>query len=695
MSLFEPKPSQWEAKLFESMNPEQIEVIKHDQGPCLVVACAGSGKTTAVVRRMAYLTKVRGVTPSRILGTTFSKKAAEEMSDRIETLIGDNSVRVQTFHSFCRAVLAEEMAGFELWKLDDNDYHYKTHCMKRAMETVKWIGGDIQKMLSLAEAVKANAVKVGTPELNGLVNERFHRVADRDRAVEAYTLAEELRVNNRIMTFSDWLVYTYELFAENEKVRARWAARFDYVMVDEGQDNNRVQSLIVRQLCTERRNIMLIGDSNQAIFSFRGAAPELFTSFVDDWNAHRITMHRNYRSVGSVIDAANVALTMMGEEAQNFSREMTAVRTQEGKVQIDRYETQEDEANGVIDRILAFREDGSSLTQCVVLYRTNMLSRAIEEAMIRRRVPYQIVGAASFYTRTEISTLVSYLKVVQGTANQDDLYKTLLVPKKYLGKKFLDAFVAASAKHRDKQFADLIEPANSLLEKALSAGQKGAAMKWAHVIDDTRDVLRPGDALRAITERVSYAAWLKEDEGSETAENDRISNVAEMTRAADGFSTIPEFLKHVQSQIDATKKARKDQSMDKVTLMTCHRSKGLEWPHVFLLTCNENVMPHVWASSEKEQEEEKRIYYVAITRAKDTLNVSYVGHAVSKGKVREMQASPFIRPLLAAHISDETGAPRASMRVPVIDQGGDWNEDFDDEDWDSLARKSLDDDEDE
>lgn len=644
----------WQEKLTEGLNPEQLDVVLHEKGPCLVAACAGSGKTTAVVRRMAYLSTVRGVDPSRIFGTTFSRSGATEMNSRVQALLNDNRVQVQTFHAFCRRVLAEEMEGFDRWALDEREQYRNIVKEVISYKYLDWELADLERIESFIGIAKSYAL---TPETAQDMIERCFNPSDVENMTKTFALAEKMRVEARLMTFADWMVEVHNRF-KDEAVRRRWANLFEQVIVDEGQDNNFVQTAIMEQLGRDHRNVMLVGDANQAIFRFTGAIPEYFIKFPETWNSRVISLHRNYRSGHEIIAAANVALSKMTETPE-ISRRMTATREDPGEVTVKSYENQEEESADIAQQILALHEDQVPWGNIVILYRTNMLSRPIEEAFIAKRIPYRVVGSSCFYARKEVASLLSYLKVVQRKgATMDDVMRTLRSPHRMLAKAFMQRVEQAS-EERPSSFGVLVERAIELSAKInggtkeLNGGQKASARAWGKLIDDLREKFRvgasgedelkgqPADLLQEIVDRTGFLEWIRHDEGRESVENDRISNVAELIRAARDFRAIGPFIEHVKRQVAAFKANSREGTSERVTLMSCHRSKGLEWPHVFLITCNQGVMPHVLST---DPEEERRIFYVAITRARDALHLSFVRTAVSRGKERKMTLSPFIAP---------------------------------------------------
>lgn len=677
-----------EKELLAGLNPEQIEVVQHDKGPCLVSACAGAGKTAAVVRRMAYLATVRGVNPARIFGTTFTRKAAGEMNTRIKKLLGDDTrVQVQTFHSFCRSVLVEEMPDFKRWRLDERD-HYRDLLKKAAgYENLDWQKSDIEELVSYVELAKAGAHRPNSDGARELAYARYEldpsEYRNPELTLQVYELAERFRREAFLMTFADWMVEVFELFKVNEGARKRWASLYDYVMIDEAQDNSAVQMGIGEELSRDHRNIMLIGDSRQSIYAFRGAAPSFFNDFPKVWDARVISMFRNYRSGRLVIDAANRILADM--ETNDIADPMVAMRDTDSEIRITEFPSPELEAQHVVDSIRAMHADGARLNGMVVLYRVNSLSRAVEEELAEQKIPYRVLGSTCFYNRKEIANLLAYLRVAwRRGATMDDVRRSLFAPHRFLGKVFM-GHVEQAGREKPESFQRLVERAFELSTR-ITNSQKVKATMWASLIDnlrrdiaDGKEASNPGEMLQKIVDATNYNDWLRRDEGRESPENDRPANVAELIASARKFRNVGEFIDHTKTQIEKAKANSGEVAGDRVTLMSIHRSKGLEYPHVFLISCNYKVLPHFFA---EDKEEEKRLFYVAVTRAMDTLNISAI-HFESEDPRLAVYPSPFLNSLRSLSASESM--PETEDSLP----SGDWSsdslnhidDDDDDDDW--------------
>jgi DNA helicase-2/ATP-dependent DNA helicase PcrA len=451
---------------------------------------------------------------------------------------------------------------------------------------------------------------------------------------------------------------------EDDEIRQRWASRYEYLMVDECQDNNFVQCQLASLLARDHNNIMGVGDLAQSIYKFRGARPELFADFAKDWPSCKVVkMNRNYRSGPEVIEAGNAVARHM-QEGMWMGVDMKAER--QAPAVIERKVCTDLDAEGleIVQRIVEAHEDGMPWKSAAVLYRTNAQSRGIEEACLSRRIPYVVIGGVNFYERKEVRDLLAYLRVADGRGTFKDIQRCINSPFRYLGKAFVDRIegarrngqkwtdvvrsVASTGKgiqNRQRtsveQWAGLIDSCSRSIE--IRKGMSGAVMPGAGEIltsptDDPRPHM-PAALLEMIVSETDFLRWLTRDEGAETVENNRVSNVRELVRAAERFTSVEEFLDYIDETVEAARRAKGDKNADRVTLCSLHRSKGLEWSFVAVAGCNEKIIPHARAS---DIEEERRLFYVGVTRAMDVLHVSSVKQATCGDVVRTLSPSRFI-----------------------------------------------------
>lgn len=649
------------SKIIAGLNPEQRAVVEHQKGALLVPATAGSGKTHAVTVRMARMV-ADGVRPDRILAVTFSKKAADEMTDRARRYAGRGGMRVGTFHSVAYEIVRAETAGIEQWTIDEaSGYRF---CIKDAIgfKGMKWKKGDpsfLERWIGLA---KNELALPGSPRAIELAKAEGMAVAP--LILEAYERTEDLRKERLLLTFDDMLVEAAKHFAD-EGIRARWASRYDYMIQDEVQDQCFAMVTLAEAFARDHRNYMVVGDSNQCIYSWRGARPEMMLTFAQEWDAKVIKMVRNYRSGTAIIAAANRVIQAMNP-ATRIDLTMVAERPTSGEIQSHIYTDFDDEADEISRKMLALHADGMPWSDMAVLYRVNAQSRGPEEALISKRVPYRIMGGTNFYERREVKDLLAYLRAAVG-GRMADVGRCINSPSRFLGKKFVERVEAAVL--GQKAPLDWVAVMTAVSdETGVHAGQRTAALEWAQIIHDLRakiaqggDDTKPSRLLELLVMETKYTAWLVQEEGQETAENNRVANVRELIRAADRFATVAELLKYIDLTIENSKRNGTTRP-NSVTLMSLHRSKGLEFPAVFMIGCNENVLPHVRG----DLDEERRLFYVGVTRAKDMLYASCVRIAATSRGTMDIPASRFLAEAGMPPVAP-TRAPAHTTPVPAME----------------------------
>lgn len=636
------------ADLLSGLNPEQIEVVRHGAGPLVTGAVAGAGKTTSLVRRIAYLVRAYDVDPSRILALTFSAKAAKEMNDRLRPLIPDSGARVGTFHSLAWEIVRREDPSLATWELDERDRYRQ--CIKEALgfRGMDWKGADLTVVSQFIGRCKARCALPGTDRALGEAQEFYaSRPAPARQPqllAEAYARAEDIRCQRRLITFDDMLLVAWDMLASDETCRGRWASRYDYVLQDEAQDENLVQREIAAMLARDHRNYMIVGDPAQSIYAFRGSDPTGILGFEGAWSARKILMHRNYRCADAVVRAANGVLAAMPIET-HLGASITACRGVEGVVTATRYLDMDAEADGVIEEIRLAHEDGRAWGDNVILYRTNAQSRALEDRLLTERIPYVVIGGVNFYERKEVKDLLAYVRLAAGRGDADDVRRCINAPFRFLGKAFVEGLMDLI--DRDGAGAGWTASVRRYIARSgLQARQRAGAEQWCTLLDSCAATIarggveaRPGVMLQEILDATQYVTWLQRDEGTESTENNRVSNVRELVRAAERFPTVPDLLDYVTQQLEAAKNAKRIGGEDRVTLMSIHRSKGLEWPVVHVVGVNEGILPHGRCEDENE---ERRLAYVAFTRARDVLHVSCVRLASVGSRVVELPPSEFI-----------------------------------------------------
>lgn len=694
-----------EADIVRGLNPEQLQVVRHVLGPLLVAAVAGAGKTKALVARIARLVLVEGIEGSLILALTFSTKAAKEMNERLAKLLPELLARVGTFHSLAFQFLREEWRDFDSWEVDDRD-RYRM-CVKDALgwRGMKWDSADLTTVGQFIGLCKAQCAIAGSDAARNLAVEFRAKLPCNQRNVallcEAYSRAEQLRVERRLITFDDMLLEMWRAMSEDEATRARWASRWEFVMQDESQDENPVQRAICELLARDHRNYMIVGDPAQSIYGFRGSDPSGMLAFEGKWAAHVIRMNRNYRSGDEIIRVANRVLDAMPAET-HLGMQIKAERGEPGRVTVHRAPDADGEADAVCTTIREMHTDGAKYSGMAVLYRTNAQSRALEEKLLGARVPYVVIGGLSFYERKEVKDLLAYLRIAAGRGKYDDVRRCINAPFRFLGKEFtgrIEDVADQRGSLRDGKGADFwIEVVRGVTGR-LQERQRVSVIEWcglieemARAIDEQRERIAeyratmsdadvaqalnmgdvpldaPGDSdpdavhgekrwearperlLENLLQETGYIKWITRDEGTESPENNRVSNVRELVRAAGRFGTVDELLDYIEETTRAARSQADEQGpADRVTLMSIHRSKGLEWPTVFVIGVSEKILPHGKAHDDTE---ERRLFYVACTRARDTLAISSIAAAAYGANVVDLAPSRFLAE--AGLVSDPT-----------------------------------------
>lgn len=676
-----PEPTTAET-LLRGLNPEQVEAVQHHLGPMLVGAGAGSGKTEVMVRRGAYLERVHGVPGNRVLIVTFSKKAADEMNLRLRRLLPDTQARVGTFHSVALQFLKQEHPEYRIgapqggWAVDDGGKYRFAVKDALGFRGMDWQAADLTLVLQFIGLCKARCALPNTTEATTMAQrfwERGFKAPQRnpDLMVEAYRAAEQLRRDRLLLTFDDMLLEMWRELSTSEDVRCRWGARWDFVMQDEAQDEGPVQGEIAEMLSQGHRNYAVVGDPAQCVYAFRGSEPTRLLSFSRKWAGARVVlMNRNYRCGERIIAAANGVLRAMSPETR-LDMELRAERgvpgTVEGRVFLD----SDSEAGGVVQQMQQLHQDGAPWKEMVILYRTNAQSRALEEACLSDRVPYVVVGGVNFYERREVRDLLAYLRLAAGRCNFDDVRRSINAPMRYLGKAFVREVEVTASQGESRPFGRLVAPGerdgkpdwvaavrSTLHRSGVQQRQVREAERWCTLVEElARKVLRargpevqqgspahraalPAGMLEHVLQVTGYVAWLTRDEGTESPENSRVSNVRELVRAAERFTGVDELLDYVEETLERAERARSEgEQPERVTLMTIHRSKGLEFPVVFFVGANDKIIPHHRCEDEGE---ERRLAYVCLTRARDVLYVSCMARSVVGNRVVPLRPSKFL-----------------------------------------------------
>ena len=646
--------------LLEGLNPVQYEAVTHTTGPLLIVAGAGSGKTRVLTHRIAHLIKNEGVSPFEILAITFTNKAADEMKSRVAQLVGPVAEKmwVSTFHSACVRILRRDAArlGFpsSFTIYDQADAHRLTGYVIRdlGLDAKKFPPRSVHGTISAAknDGVSAEEYK-----------ERATTIFER-KIADVFVEYQARLLKAGAMDFDDLLANTVELLRRFPEVLEHYQRRFRHVLVDEYQDTNRVQNELVLMLSAQSGDVCVVGDADQSIYRFRGADMRNILEFEEAFpDVTVVLLEQNYRSTQTILDAANAVI------ANNLSRKPKELWTESGPGEaIVRYHADDeaDEAQWIAHQIMHLKDSGHSWGDCAIFYRTNAQSRVIEEYLMRVGIPYKVVGGTRFYDRREVKDALAYLKAVVNPADEVSVKRVLNTPKRGVGDSSVGRLDAYARSH-GLTFLDA-------LREAPAAGVTGRAVKgieeFLKLLDDLQLFTSDGPAavLEAAMQRSGYVAEL-EAEHSIEAEG-RIENLAELVGAARDFGSIDEFLEQISLVADTDELDDDDSS---VVLMTLHSAKGLEYPVVFLIGLEDGVFPHLRAIGEPDElEEERRLAYVGITRARERL---YLTHAWARSLYGGTQYNPpsrFLDEIPEGLVTSVEGNRRASRRSSTYGSGG-------------------------
>ncbi len=660
--------------LVESLNPAQREAVQHGDGPLLVLAGAGSGKTRVLTLRIAQLVRERAVAPDRILAVTFTNKAAGEMRDRLARLLPEatwgRGMWVGTFHSVgarllrANAALVGRTPSFTIYDEEDTLGVVKRIMESRGIAPREWTPKAIQGAISDA----MNAL-VGPDEYARLAHDPLSRAA----AAVYGDLERVLRAQNAV-TFDALLTLPVQLLTEHPDRRAAYQSRFQSLLVDEYQDTNRAQYALVK-LLGGHGNITVVGDDDQVVYQWRGADIRNILDFTRDFpQAAVVRLEENYRSTGRILDLANAVIV---HNTQRMGKTLRPTKQAGETPTAVRALDERDEAGWVTDELLARRRarPDLALRDIAILYRTNAQSRAFEEAMRRQAIPYRLIGATRFYDRREIRDLMSYLKLIANPADDEAFRRAITVPRRGLGEAALGQLAAAAAAAQLPLLAaagraDLLEPLRPAVRAALAEFAGLVARLRAQAAEAGVDEL-----LRSLVESIRYGDYLRA-EGPDAA--DRLDNVRELiTSAAEvvadeggevGLTPLDHFL---QRTTLVTAADQLEASADAVVMMTLHNAKGLEFPVVFIAGLEDGLFPLARAYDDPAMlEEERRLFYVGITRAEEKLYLSYAEQRRRNGELLPGKESSFLAAIPAGLLERrETVRVRTSGRLAFNDAG--------------------------
>lgn len=630
-------------ELLEGLNDRQREAALHVDGPLLIIAGAGSGKTKTVTHRIAYLIKEYGVNPWNIMAITFTNKAAGEMRERVDKIVGEGAegVWVMTFHSSCVRILRRHIQeigydnSFTIYDTDDSK-----SVMKAVFKKLQFDPKQIKEATVLREISNAKNELIGPKEYEEINQHDFGK----KRFVEAYREYQETLFRNNALDFDDLIRMTVHLFKACPEVLKYYQDRFRYICVDEYQDTNNAQFELVRLLAGERKNICVVGDDDQSIYKFRGANIMNILNFENVFRGAKvIKLEQNYRSTKNILDAANAVIR---NNKGRKSKALWTDRQADEPVHFTQYGSGREEAQEIVSQICRLHSKGQAdWKDCAILYRTNAQSREFEEAFVHENVPYYIVGGINFYARKEIKDVLAYLKTIDNAKDDLAVRRIINVPRRGIGATSVQK-VVDYADVNNIDFFDACSRARDIPGIG-KAGDK--IMAFAKMIRSYRAALDDYGILETAKNLLDETGYLEEIRDSDEDDaQERIENIEEFISRIAVFEeenpdgTLSQLLEEVALVSDLD---NADSETSRVLLMTVHSAKGLEFPRVWLCGMEDGVFPGyltINSDNREDMEEERRLAYVAITRAKDVLYISAARSRMTRGETSYNPVSRFV-----------------------------------------------------
>ncbi|MEE8620315.1 MAG: DNA helicase PcrA [Dehalococcoidia bacterium] len=668
--------------ILAALNPAQREAVEAIEGPVLILAGPGSGKTKVITHRVAYLIKSCGVSPNNIIAVTFTNKAAREMKDRLEQLLGQaaEALTLGTFHAICARILRREGKAIGLSSsfviYDEED---QLSLIKQALEELN-LDPKQYAPKALRSAISAAKSRLVNPEdyakrVNSYFEEIVHRV---------YQVYQQLLSHGQAVDFDDLLMRTVQLFQHHPQILKKYQSKYVHILVDEFQDTNVVQYMLMKNLAGEYRNLCVVGDPDQSIYSWRFADLHNILSFEKDYpEAKVVFLEQNYRSTKTILE---VASDIISANLQRKPKKLWTENEDGASVTVIESYNAEEEAQSVVNEIEKLvGQEQTSLKDCAVMYRVNAQSRALEETFLRYGVPYRLVGGTRFYQRREIKDIIAYLRLIHNTQDNVSLLRIINLPVRGIGHRTLSQ-LQSWAKAHNSSFFGAIEQVSSekILPQRISQALAGFNAAMAELTAQSHEL-----SLSALVDKVLERTRYKEHILNKEDGDDRWENIVELRSVASEYDDLnPEealaaFLEKVSlvSDIDEL-----DEKVDAVTLITLHQAKGLEFPVVFIVGLEEGILPHRKSFDDPEEmEEERRLCYVGITRAKERL---YLLRSYRRSLFGGTTANPPSRFLqdISPHLISPKGLWEDSS-TPEVSPTFDLNSEFPPSGADTLALK--------
>ena len=650
--------------LIDSLNDRQKEAVVNTDGPMLILAGAGSGKTKVLTTKVAYLIEEKNIDPNNILAITFTNKAAKEMKERIFKLEGNSAfyIQISTFHSFGLKILKEncELLGYEknFTILDSDD---SLSIIKKIMKELN-IDANKYNPKAIKNVISNNKNEIIDPEKYSLyVNTDFDEIA-----LEVYRKYEKsLKINNAV-DFDDLLILPLKLFNNNPGVLQKYQEKYKYVFIDEYQDTNEPQYILSKMISAKYKNITVVGDADQAIFTWRGANYKNILNFENDYkDAKVVLLEENYRSTKTILNAAN---NVIKNNKVRKEKNLWTQNEEGSKITYYKAFDEKDESNYVVNEIKKLIEKGVNPKDICVLYRANAQSRTVEEAFLTSNISYNIVGSYAFYNRKEIKDLIAYLKLIYNNKDDVSLLRVINYPKRGIGNKAIEN-LAIKSNVLDKSLYEVIDSGKELDFKNMieEIKKEESHLTLTELIDM---VLDKSGMKKSLEDEKSIEADIRLENLEE------FKSIAKAMEINEGIVSLEELLDKLALVSDVSE--QKNDNEDKVTLMTMHAVKGLEYDYVFVVGVEEGLFPHSNSlESNDELEEERRLCYVAITRAKKKLYLINARSRILYGKVSSNVPSRFINEISDEYIETIGKKEDSNVFKPKIDKNKMMNEDND------------------
>ena len=635
--------------LTQNLNENQLDAVMHKDGPALIIAGPGSGKTRVITSRIAWLINNEKIPIQEIAALTFTNKAANEMKNRIFHMLDIPPIKflpnIGTFHSFCAYLIRE---NHNILNLDKSfaiyDSYDQTAVIKRTLDELNF-DTKLYKPRVVLSIISGAKSKIQNPE----TYQKNISTAYAKNIYEIYKIYQQKLIQSNALDFDDLLMKTFEMLNSNQEISNIYQSKYKYLLIDEFQDTNLIQYSIAKLIANKTNNIFVVGDPDQSIYSWRNADITNILNFKSDYNKSKIIyLNKNYRSSQNIIDASQ---SVISENATNYSRQITSVN-EKGNLIISIESYDENEEAEIISREInsIISSDKIQLKDIAIMYRTNAQSRAFEHYLSSLQIPYQLVGGTRFYQRQEIKDIIAYLRLNLNLHDDTSLLRIINIPTRGIGKSTVDKIILYANQSNISVFdaATILSNINEDVEisKILSSGPKKNVKKFLHLITDINNKSKTFSVEEIITyiiDKTNYKNYLL---GSLTNPEERLENIEELVSSINNFESENEedkinlFLESVSLINDVD---HLNDEQDKLTLITLHQSKGLEFDSVFLTGLEDGTLPHVLSfESDSEMEEERRLMYVGITRAKRRLYLSRVFKRGGWGKSEVKEPSRFL-----------------------------------------------------